>query len=235
MHTDTATSTSSYPHPPIARVRRRRRLQFQDTPTPEATNVSSDANSPDTAALFDSPVGAPMEAGGRNSSSESPDTAALFDSPVDETPNCKVDDSSSAKKSDTGDPQADGSDTAKHEKPMLTTSSEDDEGEYKVSDGSGESATDEEGANRINIDKIPVGCLDDEARASLMSGSAKEEEISPALKAMVAKVTTGARTRRPSSQRTKQRRKPTLLKQTVRMAEDYGAYVPVLTNGVLSA
>ena len=82
---------------------------------------------------------------------------------------------------------------------------------------------------------MPEGSLDKEAKALLEEEPPVSGPGNMKIRGMVAWVARSYGTGRKPKSRDISRHKPTLLKQTVKEAEDYGAYVPVLTNGFLSA
>lgn len=209
--TNNTSKTKFTRHPPITRASRYK-VSMTDT------------QSPDTAALFDSPIQT-GSAGVCNGPTGTPtlDTAALFDSPIPVKRNASVSASGRAVTRELFKP--DGSHLSQKVRRIdvdTSTSSDDEKGEYNVSD---EAELEGPRANEAAHKSMPAGSLDSEA-ISLLNPTG-ESTGKPMMKALVAKV-------RKAGQN-QEVRKSSFLRQTVREAEDYGAYVPVLTNGVLSA
>ena len=84
-------------------------------------------------------------------------------------------------------------------------------------------------------DKMPCDSLDKEAKALLEEKPLDPEAGRTKIRGLVTRVSRPYGIGRKPKTKETTRNKPTLLKRTVKEAEDYGAYVPVLTNGFLSA
>lgn len=187
----------------------------------------TDTPSPDTAALFDSPLQVCPTAS-TNAASPSPDTAALSDSPTPVKRRAAA--ASSDRKVNRELFRSDGSSTTQKVRRIVvdtSSSSEMEPGEYKVSD---ESDSEEVDMTMGVTGSMPKGSLDSEAEALLQSkGGSDGPAKVRALAAKFGKPESMRRSRTTGPK--KETRKSSLLRQTVREAEEYGAYAPVLTNG----